>query len=60
LHAVAGLPMIRHVLNACAELLPERIIAVIAPGMDAVEKVLARAAALFNRSRWVPVMPRKR
>lgn len=31
LHAIAGLPMIRHVVNACAGLLPEQIVTVIAP-----------------------------
>ncbi|NBO19883.1 MAG: bifunctional UDP-N-acetylglucosamine diphosphorylase/glucosamine-1-phosphate N-acetyltransferase GlmU, partial [Proteobacteria bacterium] len=31
LHSVAGWPMIRHVLNACAELLPQQIVTVIAP-----------------------------
>jgi len=44
--------MIRHVLNACAELLPERIIAVIAPGMDAVEKVLAPSRCVIQSKRW--------
>ena len=41
LHPIAGVPMIQHVLDACAELLPERIIVVVAPGMEAVEKAVA-------------------
>src|SRR5262249_2939744 len=38
LHPVASMPMIRHVLNACAGLSPERVVVVIAPGMDSVAK----------------------
>lgn len=41
LHPVAGVPMIRHVLNACAELLPQQMIVVVAPGMEEVEKAIA-------------------
>jgi bifunctional UDP-N-acetylglucosamine pyrophosphorylase/glucosamine-1-phosphate N-acetyltransferase len=41
LHPVAGVPMIRHVLNACAELLPQRIVVVVAPGMEAVTQAIA-------------------
>lgn len=48
LHSIAGLPMIRHVLNACAELLPERIITVIAPGMELVEKTLAPSRCVIQ------------
>jgi bifunctional UDP-N-acetylglucosamine pyrophosphorylase/glucosamine-1-phosphate N-acetyltransferase len=40
LHPIANAPMIRHVLNAAAELLPEQIVTVIAPGMDAVESAV--------------------
>lgn len=36
LHQVAGLPMISHVLNACVELDPARVIAVLAPDAGAV------------------------
>jgi bifunctional UDP-N-acetylglucosamine pyrophosphorylase / glucosamine-1-phosphate N-acetyltransferase len=36
LHKIAGLPMIRHVLNACIKLSPEKIITVVAPGMEDV------------------------
>jgi bifunctional UDP-N-acetylglucosamine pyrophosphorylase/glucosamine-1-phosphate N-acetyltransferase len=41
MHQVANAPMITHVLNAAAELLPEQIIVVAAPGMDSVEKAIA-------------------
>ncbi len=41
LHRIAGLPMLRHVLDAVAALAPERMAVVIGPGMDDV----ARAAA---------------
>jgi bifunctional UDP-N-acetylglucosamine pyrophosphorylase/glucosamine-1-phosphate N-acetyltransferase len=41
LHPVANVPMIRHVVAACEELIPERIVVVVAPGMDAVEKTVA-------------------
>src|ERR1700722_12142651 len=40
LHPVAGLPMIGHVLNACAELAAERIIVVVAPKADTIEKAV--------------------
>ncbi len=36
LHPLAGRPMIAHVLTAAAALAPERLVAVLAPGMDAV------------------------
>jgi bifunctional UDP-N-acetylglucosamine pyrophosphorylase/glucosamine-1-phosphate N-acetyltransferase len=38
LHPVAGLPMIRHVLNTCEELAPERIVVVVSPNATAVEQ----------------------
>ncbi len=41
LHPLAGVPMIKHVLKACAELKPERIVVVIGPGMDAVENAVS-------------------
>jgi bifunctional UDP-N-acetylglucosamine pyrophosphorylase / glucosamine-1-phosphate N-acetyltransferase len=41
LHVVAGLPMIKHVVLACAELAPEKLVAVIGPNMAAVEKAVA-------------------
>ena len=41
MHQVANAPMIVHALAAAAELLPEQITPVIAPGMDMVEKAVA-------------------
>lgn len=41
LHPVANAPMISHVLTAAAELLPEQIVAVVAPGMETVQKAVA-------------------
>ncbi len=38
MHPVANVPMIRHVLTACAELMPLRVVPVIAPGMTTIEK----------------------
>lgn len=38
LHPVAGMAMVGHVLSACAELLPERMIVVIAPNSEVIEK----------------------
>lgn len=49
LHPIAGLPMVRHVVNACAELLPEKIVVVVAPGMDAVEKAVAPARCVVQQ-----------
>ncbi|MDP9127677.1 MAG: NTP transferase domain-containing protein, partial [Pseudomonadota bacterium] len=37
LHAVAGVPMINHVVKACLELRPEKMVVVVAPNMQAVE-----------------------
>ena len=37
LHPVAGVPMIRHVLNVCSELSPERIVVVVAPNAKEIE-----------------------
>ena len=39
LHTVAGVPMLKHVLNVCETLLPERIVVVIAPNASAIEKI---------------------
>ena len=36
MHSIAGMPMVRHVINACSELWPEKIIVVVAPGMEQV------------------------
>ncbi|HUY68503.1 MAG TPA: bifunctional UDP-N-acetylglucosamine diphosphorylase/glucosamine-1-phosphate N-acetyltransferase GlmU [Alphaproteobacteria bacterium] len=41
LHPVANVPMIRHVLLACAELLPERLAIVIGPKTEAVAQAVA-------------------
>jgi len=40
LHPVAGLPMIGHVLNTCAELAAEKITVVVGPKADAIEKAV--------------------
>ncbi|MDX2028630.1 MAG: bifunctional UDP-N-acetylglucosamine diphosphorylase/glucosamine-1-phosphate N-acetyltransferase GlmU [Alphaproteobacteria bacterium] len=48
LHPIAGMPMIRHVVNACADLLPEKIIVVTAPGMEAVEKEVAPSRCVIQ------------
>jgi bifunctional UDP-N-acetylglucosamine pyrophosphorylase / glucosamine-1-phosphate N-acetyltransferase len=40
LHPVAGLPMIGHVLNACAELAAEKIVVVVSPKAEAIEKAV--------------------
>lgn len=41
LHPIAGLPMIKHVIKACEELNPQKIVVVVAPHMDVVEKAVA-------------------
>lgn len=41
MHRVAGLPMVRHVLDAAATLDPERVVVVVGPGMDAVAEAVA-------------------
>jgi bifunctional UDP-N-acetylglucosamine pyrophosphorylase/glucosamine-1-phosphate N-acetyltransferase len=41
LHPVAGVPMLRHVLNACEAASPEQIVVVVGPDADAVQKVVA-------------------
>ena len=41
LHPVAGVPIIRHVLNVCEALSPERIVVVVSPGADALERIAA-------------------
>jgi len=40
LHPIAGMPMIGHVLAACAALQPEKIVVVIGPGMPAIEQAV--------------------
>lgn len=41
LHPVAGLPMIKYVINACTELSPQQITVVVAPEMPSVEQAVA-------------------
>lgn len=41
LHPVAGMPMIKHVLKACEELAPEKIIVVVPPDADDVKLAVA-------------------
>src|SRR5262245_42303761 len=41
LHQVAGIPMIRHVIAACEELAPEKLVVVIGKNMESVEKAVA-------------------
>jgi len=43
LHPVAGLPMVRHVLNAAAALKPERVVVVVGKGQEAVAEAVAPA-----------------
>jgi bifunctional UDP-N-acetylglucosamine pyrophosphorylase / glucosamine-1-phosphate N-acetyltransferase len=43
LHPLAGRPMLAHVLGTAAALAPERVVAVLAPGMDAVAAEVDRA-----------------
>jgi bifunctional UDP-N-acetylglucosamine pyrophosphorylase / glucosamine-1-phosphate N-acetyltransferase len=45
LHSLAGAAMIDHVLNAARALKPDRVVVVVAPGMDAVAKAIAPAEA---------------
>jgi bifunctional UDP-N-acetylglucosamine pyrophosphorylase/glucosamine-1-phosphate N-acetyltransferase len=48
LHPIANRPMIAHVLSAAAPLAPERVIVVIAPGMDAVAEAVAPAETVVQ------------
>ncbi len=48
LHPVAGRPMIGHVLDTLRRLSPERIVVVIAPGMDDVAKAAAPDACVVQ------------
>jgi bifunctional UDP-N-acetylglucosamine pyrophosphorylase/glucosamine-1-phosphate N-acetyltransferase len=43
LHQVAGKPMVAHVLAALAPMKPQRVVVVVAPGMDEVAKAVAPA-----------------
>ncbi len=56
LHEIAGVPMIRHVLDALAPLEPEATIVVIGSGMDSVDRTVCAgderhsiAAARYRR-----------
>jgi bifunctional UDP-N-acetylglucosamine pyrophosphorylase / glucosamine-1-phosphate N-acetyltransferase len=49
MHQVANAPMIVHVLAAAAELSPEKIMVVIAPGMELVEKAVAPHACALQK-----------
>lgn len=48
LHPVAGLPMLRHVLNAAAALGPERVVVVIGRDQEAVAKAAAPAVTAIQ------------
>jgi bifunctional UDP-N-acetylglucosamine pyrophosphorylase / glucosamine-1-phosphate N-acetyltransferase len=48
LHPVAGLPMVRHVLNAAESLNPDRIIVVVGPSMEALAKAVAPHATVIQ------------
>jgi bifunctional UDP-N-acetylglucosamine pyrophosphorylase/glucosamine-1-phosphate N-acetyltransferase len=41
LHRVAGLPMVRHALDAAGALSPERVVVVVGPGMERVAREVA-------------------
>jgi bifunctional UDP-N-acetylglucosamine pyrophosphorylase/glucosamine-1-phosphate N-acetyltransferase len=49
LHPVAGLPMIRHVLNACEELSPQKLVVVVAPNMDAIKEAVKPATTAIQQ-----------
>jgi bifunctional UDP-N-acetylglucosamine pyrophosphorylase / glucosamine-1-phosphate N-acetyltransferase len=49
MHAIANRPMIAHVVAAAATLSPERMIAVVAPGMDEVADAAAPAEIVVQR-----------
>ena len=49
LHPVASLPMIRHVTAACAALLPERILVVVSPQSEAVQKAVEPDRCVVQR-----------
>ncbi|MFA4993844.1 MAG: bifunctional UDP-N-acetylglucosamine diphosphorylase/glucosamine-1-phosphate N-acetyltransferase GlmU [Bdellovibrionales bacterium] len=50
LHPVAGVPMLRHVLNVCEALSPERIIVVVSPNSSAIEKVAAPHMCIVQKT----------
>ena len=49
LHAIAGRPMIGHVLATLSGLKPARVAVVVAPGMEAVAKAVAPVACVVQR-----------
>jgi len=51
LHQVAGLPMIRHVLDTVEMVSPERIVVVIGPEMDAVGEACKPHATIVQKER---------
>ncbi|MEK7820937.1 MAG: bifunctional UDP-N-acetylglucosamine diphosphorylase/glucosamine-1-phosphate N-acetyltransferase GlmU [Pseudomonadota bacterium] len=51
LHALAGRPMIQHVLGTLAALRPERSVVVIGPGMEALARAVGPHAVAIQRDR---------
>src|SRR5690242_7970461 len=49
LHPVAGMPMVGHVLAGAEALGAERIVVIVAPGMDSVAKVVKPAATAVQK-----------
>jgi bifunctional UDP-N-acetylglucosamine pyrophosphorylase/glucosamine-1-phosphate N-acetyltransferase len=50
MHPIAGVPMIRHVLNACAELLPQQIITVIAPDHASIADTIKPSLSAIQKT----------
>lgn len=48
LHPVAGLPMVRHVLNAAATLKPERVVVVVGKGQESLAQAVAPATVVVQ------------
>ncbi len=48
MHPIAGLPMIKHVVNACTALPAEKIVAVIGKNMDLIEHSIAPHACVIQ------------
>jgi bifunctional UDP-N-acetylglucosamine pyrophosphorylase/glucosamine-1-phosphate N-acetyltransferase len=51
MHAVAGQPMVRHVLNTAAALEPDRLVVVVGPDMDAVAAEVAPHPTVVQHDR---------
>jgi bifunctional UDP-N-acetylglucosamine pyrophosphorylase / glucosamine-1-phosphate N-acetyltransferase len=49
LHAVGGVPMIRHVLSVCSELAPSKIVVVVGPDMKTVEDAVVPHPTALQR-----------